>query len=541
MDLLKPRANHSFGRVEAVVLGLYTLLIGYVIFHHEPWGDEAQAWLIARDSSFAELFLKRLHYEGTPGLWHLLLWMLCRLHLSYAAMHWLSALLGIAAIYLLLRYSPFPPLVRAVLPFCFSLVFLTAIIARSYSLVPVIAFAACAILTGKRDKPVLFAVLTGLLANTSAFAFLVALGLVPLYLLRPGRGTALSSRGRVVLASAVFMLLLGFAAYTALPAPDMTFGLGEKLASHPAMGHLLSDITGISLPSTKQSVSGAIQSKEPIDLNRLFLARHANHHLLAHMVLRIIGLASVCFFAVSQSNLLAFFFYAALLWWLYLRRSLSGLLPLLVLLMGGHFLGIGERHMVLVTTVLIIALWLGWSRPKSIARRSELLFQIILLAVLVEQAAWSVNAAIYDIRQPFDGSVATAHFILPKASKNRIANIAFDPLAILPYTSHNVFFNQETTFWPWEQGRNPDLYIPQTVAEHPDFILDAESVTGDTLVADQVMQQALHDAPYDPHDKAAYLREHGYHETHRFCGNQPAHFGFYLRTCDLIYEPSTTK
>lgn len=65
MDLLKPRSHPSFHKLEAIVLGLYVLLSGWITHFHEPWADEAQSWLIARDSSLSDLFLKRLHYEGT--------------------------------------------------------------------------------------------------------------------------------------------------------------------------------------------------------------------------------------------------------------------------------------------------------------------------------------------------------------------------------------------------------------------------------------------------------------------------------------------
>lgn len=193
--------------------------------------------------------------------------------------------------------------------------------------------------------------------------------------------------------------------------------------------------------------------------------------------------------------------------------------------------------MSVVTAALIVTLWLTWSRPASISRRSELLFQFVLLVVLIEQAAWTAHAAVYDIRQPFDPSIATAHFILPKADKYRIANIGFESVAVLPYASHNIFFNQTTTYWPWEQGLNPDVHIAQTIAEHPDFILDGEGKTEDTLMADQIIEQIPHEQPYSVRDVTGYLREHGYHETHRFCGLQPAQFGFYRKTCEVVYQP----
>jgi len=535
MDLLKARTEPSFKRLEAVVLGLYTILVGCVTYFHEPWADEAQSWLIARDSSLHDIFFKRLHYEGTPGLWHLLLWIFCRLHMSYTAMHWATALIAVAAIYVLLRYSPFPPLVRAVFPFTFYLVFNTAIIARSYSLVPLLTFAACAVLTAKRNRPILFAILVGLLANTSVIAFLLALGLAPLYFFWSRRDIATTSNGRMVLAGSALMLLLLFAVYTALPAPDMTFGTGRILVSHPAIGHLLSKITGIPQPTTKEVfLSLPLKPKAP-DLNAGFLAAH--HYLVGHLALKFVRYGSLPFFAVSKSNVLAFLFYATLLWWLICRRSLIAVLPLLVLLIGGNYIGMGEHHISVITVALIVSLWLAWSRPAYISRRSELFFQLVLLAVLIEQAAWTAHAAVYDIRNPFDGSIATAHFILPKANKNRIANIGFEEIGILPYVSHNIFYNQSTTYWPWEQGLDPDANFAQTVAQHPDFILDAEASNEDTTMFDQILEQIPRYWPYSLRDKASYLREHGYRETHRFCGLQPAQFGFYRKTCYLVYEP----
>lgn len=541
MDLLRARPRPSFGWFEAVILAVYAALVGCITFFHEPWTDEAQAWLIARDCSLHDIFFTRLHYEGSPGLWHFFLWILCRLHVSYTGMHWLTALLGVGAVYLLLRYSPFPPLVRAVLPFGFSLVFLTAIIARSYSLVPLLTFAACAVLSSKRNRPVLFAVLVGLLANTSLIAVLLALSLVPLYFFWPGRKPALVPRRPLLVAGSALALLLIFAVYTALPAPDMTYGRAAEFASHPADGRVLSDLTGIPRSVRKVNVSRAIPVRNIPDLKGAFLARHSSHRFVAHMVLRAVGVASFAFFSVSRSNILACAFYAALVWWLVRRRATVALLPLAFVVIGGHFLGAGEHHVNIVTAATVVALWFGWSRSESTSRSIELIFQVLLLAVFVEQIGWTAHAAAYDIRYPFDPSVELAHFIIPRAVDGSVANIAFEPLAVLPYTSRNIFFNQHTSYWTWKRGTDPDSYIVQTVEQHPRYILDAENSFADTIEPDQIMEQVPHGMSYELHDNRAYLQAHGYRQTHRFCSLEPAQFGFYKQTCDVVYEPSSGK
>lgn len=539
MDLLKSRTEPSFKRFEAIILGLYTALVATITHYHEPWSDEAQAWLIARDSGLRELFLKRLHYEGTPGLWHLLLWILARMHFSFAAMHWATALIGIATAYLILHYSPFPPLVRAILPFTFPLVFQTAIIARSYSLVPLLSFLICIAITAKRNRPLLLAVLIGLLANTSLLAFMLALGVIPLYVLELRALKLRPSKQSLIFSGAILGLLLLFAIYTALPAPDISFAPGAKFASHPHIGSFLSKVTGIPLPPHLQPIVELAKRPSPPNLSDEFARKYfASHLSLGHQFLRGVNIISLAFFSVSRFNLLAILFYATLLLWQTSHRALVTLLPFLMLLAGGYPLGFSEHHISLIATALIMSLWLTWSRASIVSpNRLDLIFQIILLAVIVEQAAWTAHAAIFDIRGPFDGSVATAHFILPKIGNYRVDSIGADPISIQPYATHNIFSNQTSTYWPWRVGADPDTGLTKTLTQHPDFILDSEAFTGDTLWNDQIIKELPEGQIYDLRDKATYLKEHGYRETHRFCGRQPAQFGFSRKTCYLVYEP----
>ena len=57
----------------AAVTVVVNILVIVGLYFHEPWFDEAQAYLLARDSSFHDLLMYWTHYEGHPPLWHLLL------------------------------------------------------------------------------------------------------------------------------------------------------------------------------------------------------------------------------------------------------------------------------------------------------------------------------------------------------------------------------------------------------------------------------------------------------------------------------------
>lgn len=57
-----PNKYWSFG-----IIIPYIILTVALIFKHEPWFDEAQSWLLARDANFFDLITKYLRYEGSPG------------------------------------------------------------------------------------------------------------------------------------------------------------------------------------------------------------------------------------------------------------------------------------------------------------------------------------------------------------------------------------------------------------------------------------------------------------------------------------------
>lgn len=65
------------------VFAAYIAVVACVMAFHEPWFDEAQSWLIARDASFRDMLLVRPHYEGHPPLWWLMLSVPAKLGVPY--------------------------------------------------------------------------------------------------------------------------------------------------------------------------------------------------------------------------------------------------------------------------------------------------------------------------------------------------------------------------------------------------------------------------------------------------------------------------
>ncbi len=205
-----------------VALVCFSAWILWVGFAHEPWGDEAQAWLLARDSGLVELLVERVRYEGTPGLWHLILWVLIRLNFTYENLFLVPAAFAVLGAAVVLWWAPFPSWMRISTLTSYFFGYQFSCVARSYSVDLLVIPLAAAWFSSRRERPLRYAVVIALLANLNAFSFLAAaiLGLELLIVL----AAKLRSGDRLALL-AIAMACLGglFAAATAWPVADNTF------------------------------------------------------------------------------------------------------------------------------------------------------------------------------------------------------------------------------------------------------------------------------------------------------------------------------
>ena len=162
----------------AVILALYTILLVTVMVFHEPWYDEAQSWLIARDASFSDMLFTIPHYEGHPPLWWLILAVPAKLGAPYEiGLKSVQAAFAVFGVYLILFKSPFPVWFRALLPFSYFLFYQYGVLARPYSML-FCAICLAAITWKKRDEnPFRFVLSLMFLCLSSAYGILTAGGI----------------------------------------------------------------------------------------------------------------------------------------------------------------------------------------------------------------------------------------------------------------------------------------------------------------------------------------------------------------------------
>ncbi|MCH9277024.1 hypothetical protein JS533_012240 [Bifidobacterium amazonense] len=152
---------------------LYAVIQIVLAVNHEPWRDESQAWLIARDASPWQILSEICRQEGHPALWFFVLMPFARLGVGYWSLEALSITITLVAAALLM-FAKTPAAWK--LPLLFTPVFFywPSVVSRSYCLIALFAAALALLYPSRSRHPWLYAVILALLFQTHALVFAFA-------------------------------------------------------------------------------------------------------------------------------------------------------------------------------------------------------------------------------------------------------------------------------------------------------------------------------------------------------------------------------
>ncbi len=555
--------THRWSWVESAVLAGYTAVVALGIRWHEPWADEGQAWLMARDQGFWHLLLHSVRYEGSPGLWHALLWVLVRLHLGFTAMHWVAGAMAAAGIVVLLRWSPFPLVLRVLLPFGFWLAYQNAVVARSYVLFAGLAFGAAALLRGMAARERLrdshsyerrllgLALLLGLMANLSVHGFVASLGFAVVARTVVRRRIRAGAHVRRAIPAVLLACFWIFAVVTTLPPGDVNFAAGKNLERSTQK-----ILAGLGSKQAKAELRADRDLPNDVRLGELTPAPGLTFHrtradALWHKVARVLSLLTfpvsnfrwlallVCGLVVAQAFVFRASRHCPQLGWV-------GLAPWASMVVVFTSVYMAPRHAGMLWIALVASLWLTWparESPTNPARWLQHLTVAALVLVALDQAWWAGRSVWEDMHQPYSGDSAMANFLEAQPKGERIAGFYYHTVGPVAFLHRPVYFNQPSTYWVWSRNLRTNRQAPATIATHPGLIVVGGfewsarngDITDDWLppVPAELNRVPLADA----FGIIPYAEAHGYRETHRFCGHAFMRDGYAEYLCQVALQP----
>lgn len=119
-------------RINTIILVVFILLSVLIGSNHEPWADEAQSWLIARDASVFEIIWNISRYEGTFPLWFLILKLFIICGLKYKYFYIVPIIISSLGLWIFLNKTKLPIHIKILFPFTFYVFYQYTIVARSY-------------------------------------------------------------------------------------------------------------------------------------------------------------------------------------------------------------------------------------------------------------------------------------------------------------------------------------------------------------------------------------------------------------------------
>lgn len=386
--------SKEHGKCDVITLIIYLLGVCTVSFFHELWFDEAQAWAIARSGTIKEILFEIPHYEGHPPLWHLILVPFAKLgapyELSLAAVNIFFMTLAVAV---LLFKSPFPKLIRCLLPFNFFLFYQYGVISRPYCILVLAIFLAAVCYKNRNEHPVKYLLCLALMCAVHSYGIMIAGCLCIVWLIeifteykKSGKLADILKDRRCWL---MFCLLIFAMLVMAAIVPDENVYLGSKMSNETEKKF---DFSCINILFCFVIFSDSI-------ITSFFNYAGVPSEIASQIPVIVVSILLVALFVtITYRN----------------KKLLTFLLPYGVLSIFGSFVYISPHHIGVITAFVIFVLWIIVDEngkvllpeymnkiSAKIGKKLKVILKAIAFLPLLIPIAWSCTSSYFDIRYPY--------------------------------------------------------------------------------------------------------------------------------------------
>ncbi len=386
--------SKEHGKCDVITLIIYLFGVCTVSYFHEPWFDEAQSWAIARSGTIKEILFDIPHYEGHPPLWHLILVPFAKLgapyELSLAAVNIFFMALAVAV---LLFKSPFPKLIRCLLPFNFFLFYQYGVVSRPYCILVLAIFLAAVCYKNRNEHPVKYLLCLALMCAVHSYGLIIAGCLCIVWLIeifteykKSGKIAGILKDRRCWL---MFCLLIFAMLVMAAIVPDENVYLGGKMSSETEKKF---DFSCINILFCFVIFSDSI-------ITSFFNYAGVPSEIASQIPVIVVSILLVALFVtITYRN----------------KKLLTFLLPYGVLSIFGSFVYISPHHIGVITAFVIFVLWIIVDESgkvllpeymnkisAKIGKKLKVILKAIAFLPLLIPIAWSCTSSYFDIRYPY--------------------------------------------------------------------------------------------------------------------------------------------
>lgn len=366
---------------------------------HEPWSDEAQSFLIARDTTIFDVF-HYMKYEGTPPLWVLTIKIFLLLGGTYEFLYLIPIFFSIIGLIIFEFKVKAPWYIKLLFPFTYFLLYQNTIIRRSYSLVfPALMFVA-ATYEKRLEKPILYSVVLLFLMNISLHTLVISGSLYFLFLMDIIKNKKYKDK-KVIFAAILIFIELGIAALMTYPAEDCNFTEREGKTLY----YILSEAT---IGSGYGMINEAAIACVVILIFTFLFEKEKKFYQIFEFCVLFIPLTLV-FTRITYQG-----WHIGILW-------------------------------LLIFTYFIL---------KDMIN-TEAVVKNFVAVVCIFQFFWSMSSYMYDLGSNYSASKDVANFIKEQDYENLdIYGWGYSITAIQPYFEKNIFDNifTDKCFWHWNDS-----------------------------------------------------------------------------------------
>lgn len=368
-----------------IILVTFVILSIIIGIKHEPWADEAQAWLIARDTTMHSLFFKYLHSEGHPALWYVVLKIFQLFGLKFKYLYIVPIIFSSIGVYVFVFKSNFPWYIKCLFPFTFFIFYQYTIVARSYCLIFPLVSILATLWKDRYKKIGLFTLILILLINCETHTYLFA-GSIYFYCLLE---SFIDFRKGIKKDKKVYIcfILLFISFFLTLL---YVFPTSSTHIPHQIRYYALSDS---------------------------FFTSYNVDEIVKFIVSVLIFLYFAMFILKNKKDIFKF------------------VLLILPIVIFFNFIYFKEWHLGIITIIFIFYFWV-----ENI--ENNLFVKIFLICICIMQIPWSVKSSLDDYKYSYSTTNEVADFIKEYDYENlKIVNSNFYAVSVNAFFENNIFYN----------------------------------------------------------------------------------------------------